>query len=447
MSEAFDLIVVGSGSAAGAVATRCRAAGWTVALVEKGPLGGTCALRGCDPKKVLVGVAAAVDAGRRLAGSGVRADALAVDWPALMRFKRTFTDPVPEARRAGWEEAGIVTMAGAARFAGPARIAVGERMLDARRAIVVATGARPADLPIEGRDHVVTSDGFLDLPRLPASIAFIGGGYVSFEFAHIAARAGAQVTVLHRGARPLEHFDAELVEKLVAHTRTLGVDVRTGTEVRAVEPQAGGYRVRTADGRHLDVDLVVHGAGRVPDLDDLAPAAGNVEVSRAGVVVTEHLRSVSNPMVWAAGDCAATGAPPLTPVAALEGRIVAANLLGTPASAIADPVPSVVYTIPPLAGVGLTEAAARDAGRDVRVVRQDMSGWYSTRRLGESCAGCAIVIDRETDRILGAHLLGPSADETINLFVLAMSAGVPASRFVDMPWAYPTHASDTEYMV
>src|SRR5439155_888089 len=232
--------------------------------------------------------------------------------------------------KASLARAGIVTFQTTARFVGPAQVAVGDTMLIATRAIVVATGARPADLPIDGREHLLTSDQFLDLPSLPPSVVFVGGGYISFEFAHVAARAGARVAILHRDARPLVEFDAGLVERLTARTRALGVDVRLDTEVRAIQPIDGRYRV-AADRRDgpivVDTDLVVHGAGRVPDLDELSLDAAGVRYSRAGVEVNRYLQSVSNPMVYAAGDCAATDGPALTPVAGYEGRIVAANLL------------------------------------------------------------------------------------------------------------------------
>src|SRR5262249_1470732 len=154
-------------------ATRCRAAGWTVAMVDKRPFGGTCALRGCDPKKVLVSAAAAVDAARLLSGKGVRPDALAIDWAELIRFKRTFTDPRPEPLIARLAREGIRTFQQTARFVGASQLAVGDTMLTATRAIVVATGARPADLPIDGREHLVTSDRFMELPTLPSDVIFV----------------------------------------------------------------------------------------------------------------------------------------------------------------------------------------------------------------------------------------------------------------------------------
>jgi glutathione reductase (NADPH) len=451
MTTHFDLIVIGSGSAAGNVASRCRAAGWTVAMIDKQAFGGTCALRGCDPKKVLIGAAAALDAARGLAGKGVRSEGLVIDWAELMRFKRTFTDPYPAAREAELARAGIDAFHGAARFVGTSRVSVDGRLLEADRAIVIACGARPAALPIPGAEHLLSSDQFLELPSLPSSMAFVGGGYISFEFAHVAARAGAQVTILHRGPRPLDGFDPDLVDRLVERTRELGVHVRLNAEVRALAAAGSSYRLTVADAgaeMHVDADMVVHGAGRVPDLDGLDLDAAGVRFAPGGVEVNEYLQSVSNPLVYAAGDCAATNGPALTPVAGYEGRIVAANLLEEHRVTVDyAAIPSVAFTLPPLAGVGLREEEARSRALRFTVRHGDTASWHSSRRLGEQYSAFKVLIEDGTARILGAHLLGPHADQTINLFALAMRAGVTADRFKQMLWAYPTQGSDTAYMV
>jgi glutathione reductase (NADPH) len=451
VTRIFDLVVIGSGAAGSAVATRCRAAGWTVAVVDKHPFGGTCALRGCDPKKVLVGAAAALDAARALSGKGVSPNGLAINWPELMRFKRTFTDPVPEQRKNALHRAGIETFQDVARFTGPAQLSIGGAAVEATRAIVIAAGAKPADLTIAGREHLLTSDDFLQLLALPSSMAFVGGGYIAFEFAHIAARAGARVAILHRGERPLEQFDADLVERLVQRTHALGIDVRLRADVRAITVVGGGYRVQfdgARGGDEIDADCVVHAAGRVPDLDDLQLDVARVEHSRDGVRVNGFLQSLSNPKVYAAGDCAATGGPRLTPVAGYEGRVVAANLLEGPNTAVDySAVPSVVFTIPSLARVGFTEEQARAAGFRFTSRHEDTSAWYSSRRVGETASAYKTLIEEGSRRLLGAHILGPQADETINVFGIAMRFGVTADRLKQMIWAYPTHASDVTYMV
>src|SRR4051794_17096673 len=196
----FELIVVGTGSAATSVAYPCRTAGWSVAMVDCRPFGGTCANRGCDPKKVLVGVADLADHARRMRDKGVSGEPNRIDWPELMRFKRTFTDPVPKDRENQFKKAGIEAFHGVARFTAADQIDINDEPFTASH-FVIAAGAEPADLGIEGQDLLITSDAFLELDQLPESILFVGGGYIAFEFSHLAARAGSRVTILHRGKR------------------------------------------------------------------------------------------------------------------------------------------------------------------------------------------------------------------------------------------------------
>ncbi|MEO8520589.1 MAG: NAD(P)/FAD-dependent oxidoreductase [Acidobacteriota bacterium] len=444
-----DLVVIGTGTAASTVASRCRTAGWTVAVIDSRPFGGTCALRGCDPKKVLVAAAEAADWAQRMNGKGVAGEAR-IDWPRLMEFKRTFTEPVPARRQASFEKQGIATFHGRAQFTGPTSISVGDDRLEGRH-VLIAAGAKPADLRIPGGEHLTTSDQFLDLERLPARIFFVGGGYIAFEFAHVAARAGAEVTIAHRGARPLNAFDPDLVELLAVRTRSLGVALHLNTEVAGIDKAGKGFVVRaTRDGEavRFDADLVVHTAGRVPEIDDLELDAAGVKWSRRGVTVNAHLQSVSNPAVYAAGDAADSGGPPLTPVAGYEGRIVATNLLeGHTVTPDYSVVPSVVFTLPPLASVGLQEAAARERGLSFSTRHDDTASWFSSRRIGEEASGFKVLIEEGTGKVLGAHLLGPHAEEVINLFAVAMRSGMTAAQIKRLILAYPTSGSDIGYMV
>jgi len=293
MGRKFDLVVIGTGSAASTVASKCRSAGWQVAVVDSRPFGGTCALRGCDPKKVLVGAAALIDWLRRMNGRGVHGNDARIDWSELMRFKRTFTDPVPKQREESFAKAGTATFHSEVHFVGSSSIQAGGEVLEARH-VVIATGAKPQRLNIPGEQYLTTSERFLELDSLPGRIVFIGGGYISFEFAHVSVRAGAEVTVLHRGERPLEGFDPDLVGQLVQRTRQLGVDVQVQTEVKAVERKGDHLVVcaSTKDGnREFEADMVVHGAGRVADIDDLNLPAAEVESERRGVKVNEYLRA------------------------------------------------------------------------------------------------------------------------------------------------------------
>jgi glutathione reductase (NADPH) len=439
MAEQFDVVVVGSGSAAGQIASVCRTAGKSVALIDEKPFGGTCQLRGCDPKKVLVGAADVVDQARRMSGRGIAGDTR-IDWPALMRFKQTFVESVPKQHAESWAKQGIEAISGTARFIGPDRITVSGRELVARK-VALACGMRPATLGIPGEEWALDSEGFLNLEELPRRVVFIGGGYIAFEMGHVAARAGAEVTIVHRGTRPLEGFDPDLTDRLVKKSRELGIRVELGAAVNRIEEG----RVYAGD-RTFPADLVVHAAGRVPNLDSLDLKAGSVEAGPHGVKVDRYLRSVSNDRVFAAGDCADTGLPALTPVAGYLGRLAAANILGSDLKAVEKlAIPSVVFSLPPLARVGLLEAEAKRQGLDFDVHSADSSGWYSSRRVSEDCSGSKVLIERGTGKVLGAHLLGHGCEGAANLLALAMQEGIPAERILQVLYAYPTSESDLQY--
>src|SRR6202171_899142 len=450
MTRKLDVIAIGTGSAASAVASRCREAGWRVAIVDSRPFGGTCALRGCDPKKVLVGAAEAVDWTRGMKEKGIQAAKLQIDWLELMRFKRSFTEPVPKRREEGFAKAGIAAFHGRARFAGPTTVQVGEETLE-RRYVVIAAGEVPADLEIPGAEHVTTSDQFLELNELPRRILFIGGGYIAFEFAHVAARVGSQVTVLHRGPRPLALFDPDLVDQLVERTRELGINVHLETEAIGIEKSSTQLIVRAlASGktRTFQTEMVVHAAGRVPEIKDLNLDAAGIEWEKRGVRVNKFLQSVSIPAVYAAGDAAASGGPPLAPVASYEGLIVAANLLqGNHKSPNYLGIPSVVFTIPPLAAVGLSERAAHEQKLKFRVKKEMTSAWYLSRRVAETYSGHKVLVEEGTDRILGAHILGSKGDEVINRCASSIRSGMRATDLNHMLFAYPTSGSNVTRML
>src|ERR687892_2702669 len=353
----FDLVVIGTGAAASTVAYKCNAAGWKVAVIDSRPFGGTCALRGCDPKKVLVGAAEVIDANYRMKDKGLHSGTnSAIDWKELIRFKRTFTDSVPRNREDAFNKAGITTYHGRARFRGPRSIKVVTEPDDKAAShiegkhIVIASGAKPVGLNVPGKENIITSDQFLDLDYLPNKIVFVGGGYISFEFAHIAALAGSKVKILHRGSRPLNNFDPDLVDMLVQRTQDIEMDIQLRIEVKSLErrDKEGVIvvnttslseqrkeldRKNTTHGTTFEADMVVHGAGRVPDIEDLRLDIAGVEAadkkkgnSSSGIKVNEYLQNISNPSVYAACDAAASGGLPLTPIATYEGEIVATNL-------------------------------------------------------------------------------------------------------------------------
>ena len=450
MSQHFDLIVIGAGMAGVAAANKCAAPGWQVAIVDALPYGGTCALRGCDPKKILRRGAEILDGARLMRGKGIDDTGLSINWPDLMKHKHGFTDPVPQRMEDGLTGNGVTTLHGHASFTGPRRLEIDGAAYEADR-FLVATGARPRPLDFPGHEHLIDSTDFLDLEELPSRILFVGGGFISFEFAHIAARAGSSPVIIDRGERPLKGFDPDLVELLVDRGRQVGIDLRRTTTIVDVQPSAGGYQVTLEHaGTHetIETDLVVHGAGRVAELADLGLDAAGVEWGEHGIQVADHLQSPTNPAIWAAGDSADTEGMPLTPVAVSEAKVAASNMIkGTTTAPDYSGIPTAVFTIPELARVGMLESEAREHAIDLTVRYSDTSGWYSNYRIGETTAAAKILIDQTTDQIVGAHLLGPEYGELINTLGLAIKLGLTTRQLKSATAAYPTVGSDLGSML
>jgi len=450
MSQRYDLIVIGAGMAGVAAANKCAAQGWEVAIVDSLPYGGTCALRGCDPKKILRRGAEILDSARLMNGKGIDSDGLSINWPDLMKHKHGFTDPVPQNMETDLASKGVDTLHGHAGFTGDRRIEIDNTPYNADR-FLIATGARPRPLDFPGHEHLIDSTDFLDLDALPQRILFVGGGFISFEFAHIAARAGASPVIVDRGERPLKSFDPDLVELLVERGSDVGVDLRRSTTIAAVERTNRDYRVtleRAGALETIETDLIVHGAGRVADLADLGLDAAGVQWGERGVRVGEHLQSTTNPAVWAAGDSADTAGMPLTPVAVSEAKVAASNMIkGTKTTPDYAGIPTAVFTIPELTRVGMLEAEAHEHGIDLAVRFSDTSGWYSNYRTGETAAAAKILIDQSTDRIVGAHLLGPEYGELVNTCGLAIKLGLTTRQLKSATAAYPTVGSDLSSML
>ncbi|MEZ5281464.1 MAG: NAD(P)/FAD-dependent oxidoreductase [Acidimicrobiales bacterium] len=449
-TDPYDLIVIGAGMGGAAAAEKCARAGWRVAIVDDLPYGGTCALRGCDPKKILRRGAEIIDAANLLTGKGIDLAGLRIDWPALSAHMHGFTDPVPTNMETNLGRHGVDTLHGTALFTGPDRLDIEGTTYQFRHTLI-ATGARPRPLDFPGADHLIDSTAFLYLEQLPPRILFVGGGFISFEFAHIAARAGTKTVIVDHGPRPLRGFDPDLVELLVTRSHSAGIDFHRNTEIIAVHPTSDGYEVTLDDhGRQTTIttDLVVHGAGREPELTRLDLDTADIAHGPHGVHVAEHLQSSTNPRVYAAGDAADTPGAPLTPVAVFEGKVAASNMLK---AATITPdytgIATAVFTIPELTRVGLLETDARDAGIDLDVRYTDTSGWYSNYRIGETTAAAKILIDRNTDTIVGAHMLGPEYGELINICALAIKLGLTTRQLKSMTAAYPTVGSDLGSML
>ena len=445
MSAHFDAFIIGTGSAGSSAAFACAKAGLKVAICDNLPFGGTCALRGCDPKKVLVAAEETVDLFRRMQSADTVNGGAEIDWPGLMKFKRSFTDPVPADRERAYADSKIASFHGTGTFTSPDSLCLNGQKVTAEH-FVIATGARPRPLSFPGAEHVLDSTAFLELETLPKHVVFVGGGYISFEFAHICARAGSKATIIHRGKRPLEKFDASLVQRLTDATRSLGVDIILDAAVTSVEPSDEGFLV-DANGHQMNGDLVVHGAGRLPALADLDVRQGGIAATEKGITINTYLQSTTNPRVYAAGDAADSSGPPLTPVADYTGSVVAENIIrGNSKSVTFKGIPSVVFTTPALGAVGVTQEYADAHDFKYRISQGDSSQWYSSRRVNEKTAAYKVLIDETSEEVMGAHVLGPGTEELINLFALAMQFGIKSTQIGEAILAYPTYGSDLSYM-
>jgi glutathione reductase (NADPH) len=448
-SDSYDVLILGGGNAGFGVTVPTREAGLKVAMVEERDLGGTCPNRGCTPKKVLVAAGHALHEINQAHLHGISVSKPKLDWSALIDREKEMIAGIPDSLAETLEERGVDLFRESARFVGRNEVEVGERSIEAKH-IVIATGSRPRPLPIQGAELMIISDEVLSEREQPGSVVFVGGGVIALEFAHVYARAGTKVTILEVVSRLLPERDEDAVEQIRAESERIGIDVHAGVKVARVEKS--GNQLRTvfgANGKEQSVvsDRVVNGAGRIANVEHLDLNAGGVAHDSFRLAVDDYLRSTSNPGVYACGDVL-SGPPQLSPLATYEGTIVGQNIVEGPKhKPDYASLPSAVYTVPALASVGLTEAQAKENGLKTKVTVNDMEYWFSTRTYAETKAWAKIIVDEESDTILGAHIVGHAGEELINIFGLAKAHGITASQLREFIYAYPSFSADIKHML
>ncbi|HJV36623.1 NAD(P)/FAD-dependent oxidoreductase [Geomonas sp.] len=448
MQHKFDVLVIGSGTAGYTLALACRKAGLKVAVVDDKPFGGTCGARGCEPEKFLVVAAELVQLSQQMSETGIHPSAQ-LDWPALVRSVSAFTTGVPDRAERGLESAGVNLFLGSASFVSREVVSVGGGTTVRANAIVIATGAKTADLDFPGADLAITAQDFMELPVVPRRVLFIGGGCLAMALAPVARGAGAAVTILNRGERILKKFDADLAKRLANASKDAGMNIVTGITASMAEKYGGAFLTYGKAGcaESFPSDLIVNTSGRVASLEKLNLRAGEVTASGKGVTVNEFLQSVSNPRVWAIGD-ACDSPYRLTSVAHMEGDVAAENIInGNVRRPDYSCVPCVVSSFPPIAQVGMTEQQAAEAGIRCKLNRGAMESWPSSRRIGQKHGYYKVLIEQESRKIVGAHILGHNAGETINIFAMAVKFGLTTRDLLDVLWAYPTDVSDIKEMI
>jgi glutathione reductase (NADPH) len=443
----YDFVAIGGGNAGLTAAAKVAGAGHKTALIDKGAVGGLCSLNGCNPKKVLVRATEVLHEIRRAATFGVEVAGPVVNWSRVIERKESFTSPVTPQTEASLKEQGIDLIQGLPQFISRNALEINGEEIEAS-AFVIATGSYPRALEFDGAELAKTSNDILAVREIPRNLVIIGAGVVAFEFGQVFARLGSRVTMLVRGNRALAGEDEDLVDALVEYSKTLGINIVTQAKPHSIMQRSADLVIEFAtDGKaeSLAADFILNAAGRIPSIDTLALDKAEVETSRRGVVVNDFLRSQSNPNIFAAGD--AQGRLQLSPVASYEGRVVAKNFLqGDIERADYEAIPRAIYTIPPLASVGLTEAEARKRGLDVKVTSSEMTNWKVNAIIeGGEPARAKVITEKGSGHIVGAHIWGANAGDNINFFALAIKHKIPADEIKNMVFAYPTLASALPY--
>ncbi len=445
----FDVFVIGTGTAGKTVANACAKAGKKVGIADNREYGGTCANRGCDPKRILVGFTELIEDAQDLQGKGVSYPPR-LSWKDLIAFKKKFTDPVPYVHEKNLKGLGIELYHQSPKFLDEHTLSVEGKTVKAKK-IVIASGYVPGKLKVPGEEYALVSDDFLELEKLPGSMLFIGGGYVGMELSHVAARMGVAVTLVHSHERPLKNFDPDMVDVLTKASEELGIKFIFNARVNRIEKKQKQYQV-TADQGGKEVtakaESVVNATGRKPALEGLNLERGNVMFTRRGITVNEKLQNPSNKDVYACGDVSDSPGLPLSPLSSYEARIVVSQLLEEgKKDASYPPQPSVVFTLPNLASVGLSESDAKEKGVEIVVKQEQALKWYNAKRVNARTYAFKTILEKDSGKILGAHIAGPEAAEMINLFALAMAANMRGHDLKNLIFAYPTWGSDMQSMV
>lgn len=437
----YDLLVIGAGSGGVRAARVAGRHGARVAIVEAVRVGGTCVLRGCVPKKLLVYAAQFGDAFEDAVAYGWDAHVPSFDWARLIRNKNRELDRLNAVYVKLLRDAGVEIIEGRARLIDPHAARVGERSITAET-ILIATGSRP-HLPddVPGAEHAITSDQALDLPALPRRIVIVGGGYIAVEFAGIFNSLGTQVAMMVRGEELLTGFDDDIRVTLAQEMRKRGVEIHTRSRPAKLVADENGATLITHLGQELSGDHVMFATGRTPNTEDLGLEEVGVKVGPGGGVVVDEWLRTSVPNIYALGDV--TDRLMLTPVATMEGQSFADTLFGkTPRKPDYTSVPTAVFSQPPVATVGLSERDARAKYGEVDVYRTSFRPMKHTLTGRDERTMMKLVVDRKSDRVVGIHMVGADAAEIMQGMAVAYTCGATKAQFDATVGIHPTAAEE-----
>lgn len=442
MTHDFDLFVIGAGSGGVRAARFAADFGARVAVAESRYLGGTCVNVGCVPKKLLVYGAHFSEEFAHAAGFGWSVDGTSFDWPTLIANKDREIQRLNGIYRNLLLNSGVELLEGHARLLGPNQVEVNGKTYSAAH-ILLATGGWPFIPAFPGCEHAIDSNQVFHLPQLPKRVLVVGGGYIAVEFASIFHGMGADTSLLYRGELFLRGFDQAVREHLQIELSRKGLDLQFNADVARIDKQADGcLRVTLKDGRELDTDCVFYATGRRPMLDGLGLENTAVQLDERGYIqVDEHYRT-GEPSILAIGDV--IGRVQLTPVALAEGMAVARRLFRPEEyrKVDYDLIPTAVFSLPNIGTVGLGEEQARKAGHQVRIYESRFRPMKLGLTDSQERTLMKLVVDAQSDKVIGCHMVGPEAGEIVQGLAVAMKAGATKAVFDDTLGIHPTAAEE-----
>src|SRR5512138_516863 len=437
----YDLLVIGAGSGGVRAARVAAGDGAKVAIIEEHRIGGTCVIRGCVPKKLLVYGAQFAEDLEDAQRFGWRIENPQFDWPTLRdtvlaevtRLSGLYTQTLNNHK--------VEILQGHAMIKGPSEVAVGDRVLRANK-ILIATGARPHIPDRPGCEHGITSNDAFHLEALPKRILIAGGGYIANEFAGIFSEFGTAVTVVNRSDQLLRGYDEQIRDRLLQISLTKGIRFVFNAPLDSVAKQGDGtLRVHLQGADAIDCDALLFATGRVPNTENLGLQHVGVEIDDKGAVKVDDMNQSTCPSIYAVGDV--TNRIQLTPVAIREGQAFADTFFGNkPTKVDYDCIPAAVFSHPPLAGVGMTESEARNRLGSVRTYTSDFRPMKNVLANRNERALYKLVVDNATDRVVGAHMIGPDAPEIMQVVAIAVKAGLTKAQFDQTVAIHPTMAEE-----
>ena len=442
----YDLFVIGAGSG-GVRASRIAAShGAKVAVAEEFRVGGTCVIRGCVPKKLLVYASHFAHSLHDAPSYGWTLEGQSFDWTRLRDFVASDVDRLERAYTNTLDSNRVEHFHERATVAGPNTVRLASGREISAKVILIAVGAWPVLPEIDGVEHCITSNEVFHLPELPRRIVIQGAGYIALEFAGVFNALGSQVTVVNRSDKILRGYDHDLTDRLLPIMQARGIEFAFNHPIEDVSKQTdGSLLVRTAGGLDLAADAVLVATGRKPKTEGLGLDSVGIELGSNGEIPVDEYNRTSCPGIYAVGDV--TDRVQLTPVAIREGHAFADTVFGNAPRTVAyDHIPSAVFTQPPIASVGLTEAQARTVHGHVQVFKSDFRPMQNMFSDQAERGYYKLVVDPASDRVLGVHMLGPDAPEILQAVAIAVKAGLTKAQFDETVALHPSMAEELVLM-